>query len=220
MRKEDFGYISEFRNGRLQFEEDNDLGNILTDVLKIAGPIAGTVIGGPGLGTAVGGMAGNLAGGLLGGGGKSKSSAPSTQQIAPQVASQVASETASNLPQMIREQVMQAVRDVQNERGSLADANARIAATVNSTFMPQINTMMKALALAQTQREVTSEHNSIMAEKAYKENTTRNLAILNRQLDAMRAFLKGRLGGNAKIIRSRRAINILGGDDLMNKLGQ
>lgn len=222
MRKEDFSYVNEFYSSTPQWEELGfDFGKALGSIVKVAAPIAGGVIGGP-IGASIGGSIS----GALGGKPKPKPSpAQSTTQASQETSSIPVSSVPSDntalvslvstLPNIIREQVRAAIAETQAERGTIAQAQAKIASSVNEQFMPQINTILKSLALAQTQREVTSEHNSLVAEKNYKDNTTKSLNALNSQMADLRAHLNG-----AKIIRNKRVINILGGTDFLDSLNR
>jgi hypothetical protein len=216
MRQEDFAYIDEFRSGKPQWEELGfDFGKAIGSVAKIAAPIAGGLIGGP-IGASIGGSIS----GALGGKPKSKSPTQASQEIDLPVSSIPSENTAlvslvATLPNIIREQVRAAIAETQAERGTVAQAQAKIASSVNQQFMPQIKTILKSLALAQTQRDVTSEHNSLVAEKNYKDNTTKALNTINSQMADLRAHLNG-----AKIIRNKRVINILGGTDFLESLNR
>jgi hypothetical protein len=163
----------------------------------------------------------SMLGGLFGGG--KKQSAPAAAPVAapiqasssnPEILTLIAS-----LPQTIREQVKQVITETQANRGTIEQANRNIAATVDAQFQPQIKAILQSLALAQTQREVTSEHNALVAEKEYKNNTTQSLAALNRQVANLHATLNNKLSG-AKVIRNKRVIDILGGNNFLDSLNR
>jgi hypothetical protein len=125
---------------------------------------------------------------------------------------------ATSIPASVRDQVMQVIRDTQANQGSVQEANTRLQASISTEFMPKIKAMIDALALAQTQRNVTSEHNAIVAEQEYRKNTTDSLNNLNGQILRLQEFIQDNLAG-AKVLRNKKAINILGGSNLLDSIG-
>lgn len=85
------------------------------------------------------------------------------------------------VPPPVMDQVRQAVQQVRDESGSMQDLGARIAATVQTDFQPQVREILSALTLAQNQRQATWEHEELERRRASQEaNDTAHRDILAR----------------------------------------
>lgn len=171
--------------------DDEELGNIFSSLIKLAAPIAGGVIGGP-AGALIGGAGGKLLGGLVEG--KKKKGAPSQVATPAEVAQAMPIAPAAIAPEHvmqaalasvptrsdIKEQVLNAIRETNNQKNRAEKTAQQIASTVNPTLKKIVN----ILAQAKLEKQATAEHKAIVKSNSRWNSIAKsNKKILSRIAD-------------------------------------
>ena len=184
----------------------------------------------------------SLVGGLLGGGKKKGGAAPSggteaalamgpmMEAIAGKIVSSdeikgIVRELLSTVPSPVKEQVRDVIRSIQAEGGNTRQAQAALVGSIESKFMPTINSAMALLKHARLQREATSEHRGKSNEakrwrdsrRAQQEIVKRIVNLADRQA-AMQSVIDQKLGSSTVLPKSK--VSYLGGKRLVDLLAR
>lgn len=180
--------------------DDEELGNIFSSLIKLAAPIAGGIIGGP-AGALIGGAGGKMLGGLVEG--KKKKGQPAQQTATPaEVAAAMPVAPTAIAPEHvmqaalasvptradIKDQVLNAIRETNNQKNNAEKTAQQIASTVN----PTLKKIIDILAQAKLQKQATAEHKAIIKSDA----RWNNLAKSNKQILAKIAELEKRIAAS------------------------
>lgn len=155
------------------------------------------------------GMAQKLLGGIMGG----KKEAPAASASGSADLSALIP-LISNIPQLVRDQITDAMQLAQAAKATVNEAQAKIVGSVDAQFAPQINTILSTLRNNQLQTEATQEHRAIVAADAQKALVNESLANLQKQMGRMNAHL------NARVRIKPGIIDILGGKDFLDSIGR
>jgi hypothetical protein len=123
----------------------------------------------------------------------------------------------ATVPPPIQAQVRQVVQQLAAEGGNAKQLQASLVKNIEAQFLPTINKALGALTLAQTQREATSEHNSITQQAKRWETLIDGQRRIDKRLSNQGAAMGAlkmnvdRLLAEAKII-PRSAVKLAGGD--------
>ena len=166
-----------------------------------------------------------IAGALGGGDKKKKGAAPAGADLSA-LMSQIAGtdeiknivrELLATVPPPIKEQVRDVIRSVQAEGGNMKAAETALVKNIEKKFLPAVMKSINALKLAQTQREATSEHNSIAQTAkrwdkmmASQRSVSKNQKKIDNRLRSLQTTVDDVLINNK--ILPRRAVKLAGGN--------
>lgn len=140
------------------------------------------------------------------------------RQVGPDQMRELVKGLVATVPSPVRAQVKAALAQASAEAGNKRSKLDGIVRGVDKKFQGPVKATLKALQLASTQREATSQHNDlVLTDKRWRgvreANRTqqKRLDSIMRRLDALGAHVEQRLGGKLAIVRGGKAIDVLGG---------
>lgn len=119
-------------------------------------------------------------------------------------------EVAATVPPLVRQQVLEAIKDNKAANLSKADNIASVASQVDDAIKPHVAAMLATLEAQQLSRQATFEHESLKARDDFRSSAVTKLDQLSLKLDELAAshnqVVSSLKLGNVAIVRKKLPI--------------
>lgn len=118
----------------------------------------------------------------------------------------------ATVPSPVQKQVIAAIKEMRNAQKAGIETRTQLVNAVDAKFSPQVHAMLAALKAGQIQKQATYEHKHLKKKEAFRSNTTKSLADIQRRLISMENRF-----ARAAIVQGKNKISLLGGRSMLER---